>query len=110
MPPFNMLINRNLLKHLRAYGLTRGKLFTHIKRLSLDTYPLNALNYAHQFVYTGSRGMCLDIEFNSLADRLSEAEKEEFKIEVIEVGDVEGRVFEGFEDSFFDLGGKAGGW
>jgi alpha 1,2-mannosyltransferase len=111
MPPTsNILINRNLLKHLRAYGLTRGKLFTHIKRLSLDTYPLNALNYAHQFVYTGSRGMCLDIEFNSLSDRLSEAEKEEFKIEVIEVGDVEGRVFEGFEDSFFDLGGKAGGW
>ena len=54
--------------------------------------------------------MCLDVEFNALADRLSEAEKEEFKIELLEVGDVEGRVFEGFEDSFFDLGGKVGGW
>jgi len=54
--------------------------------------------------------MCLDVEFNALADRLSEAEKEEFKMEVLEVGDVEGKVFEGFEDSFFDLGGKVGGW
>ena len=105
------MIDRNLLKHLRPYGLSRGKLFTHIKRLSLDTYPLNALNYARQFVYTGSRGMCLDIEFQGLAEtRLSEAEKEEFAIQVIEVGDVEGKVFEGFEDSFFDLGGKVGGW
>jgi len=55
--------------------------------------------------------MCLDIEFQALAEnRLSEAEKEEFAIQVIEVGDVEGKVFEGFEDSFFDLGGKVGGW
>jgi len=54
--------------------------------------------------------MCLDVEVNALADRLSEAEKEEFKIETLEVGDVEGRVFEGFEESFFDLGGKVGGW
>lgn len=55
--------------------------------------------------------MCLDIEFQSLAEsRLSESEKEEFAIQTIEVGDVEGNVFEGFEDSFFDLGGKVGGW
>lgn len=55
--------------------------------------------------------MCLDVEWHSLAEsRLSEAEKEEFSIAVIEVGDVECKVFEGFEDSFFDLGGKVGGW
>jgi len=55
--------------------------------------------------------MCLDIEFQGLAEtRLSEAEKEEFAIQVIEAGDVEGKFFEGFEDSFFDLGGKVGGW
>jgi hypothetical protein len=29
---------------------------------------------------------------------------------LIEVGEVEGKVFEGFEDAFFDLGGKVGGW
>jgi alpha 1,2-mannosyltransferase len=55
--------------------------------------------------------MCLDIEWQPLADsRLSAAEKEEFAIELIEVGDVEGGMFEGFEESFFDLGGKVGGW
>jgi len=55
--------------------------------------------------------MCLDIEWQPLAEsRLSEADKEEFAIETIEVGNVESGVFDGFEDSFFDLGGKVGGW
>ena len=55
--------------------------------------------------------MCLDIEWQPLAEsRLSQAEKEEFAIETKEVGNVEGGMFDGFEDSFFDLGGKVGGW
>lgn len=100
-----------MLKHLAAHGLSRGHLFTHTKRLSLDTYNLNALNYAHQYVRFGSRGMCLDIDWHPLAEeRLSEAEKREFEIRTEGLEGVEGGVFEGFEDSFFDLGGKAGGW
>lgn len=55
--------------------------------------------------------MCLDIDWHPLAEeRLSGAEKEEFEIQTIPLEEVEGGVFEGFEDSFFDLGGKAGGW
>ena len=55
--------------------------------------------------------MCLDIDWHPLADsRLSVLEKQEYEIQVGEVGELEGGVFEGFEDSFFDLGGKMGGW
>jgi alpha 1,2-mannosyltransferase len=55
--------------------------------------------------------MCLDTEWFPLAEeRLSEAEKKEFEIEVVPVQDVEGGAFDGFEDAFFDKGGVVGGW
>ena len=55
--------------------------------------------------------MCLDIDWHPLAEeRLSEAEKKEFEIQIVALEEIDGKVFEGFEDSFFDLGGKAGGW
>ena len=55
--------------------------------------------------------MCLDVAWQPLAeDRLSEAEKNDFAIELIAVRDVEGGVFDGFEEAFFEQGGKVGGW
>lgn len=55
--------------------------------------------------------MCLDVEWFPLAEeRLTEAERKEFEIEMLPIGEVEGGVFDGFEDAFFDRGGKVGGW
>lgn len=102
---------RNLLKHLGAWGLHRGHLFTHTKRLRLDTYDLATLNYVRQYVKTGRRGMCLDAEWLPIADeRLTDAEKRQFEIELVPVSEIEGGMFDGFEDAFFDEGGKVGGW
>lgn len=103
--------HRNLLKHLGGWGLHRGHLFTHIKRLSLDDYDTDTLNYVRQYVKNGRRGMCLDIEWLPIAEqKLTETEREGVDIELIPVSDIEGGVFDGFEDAFFDLGGKVGGW
>ncbi|EIW68172.1 hypothetical protein TREMEDRAFT_44612 [Tremella mesenterica DSM 1558] len=107
-----LFVHSNLLKHLGSANLGRGKLFTHVKRMSLDASHEPTLNYAHAWVYNGAaRGMCLDLDWHPLAyERLTDAEREIQKVEGIPVGQIEGGVFEGFEDAWFDEGGRIGGW
>ncbi len=50
--------------------------------------------------------MCLDLEWHDSTD----AERGGAVIETVEVGDIEGEVFEGFDEAFFDTGGRVGGW
>jgi alpha 1,2-mannosyltransferase len=58
-----------------------------------------------------ARGMCLDLEWRDTASSdLPPEELEGNYVEEIPVGEVEGGVFEGFEDAFFDEGGRIGGW
>ncbi len=76
-----------------------------------DSAHSQTLNYARSFVYMGeARGMCLDLEWHPNADDLSAEERERVKIETIKVEDIEGGVFEGFENAFFEEGGRIGGW
>lgn len=76
-----------------------------------DSTHLQTLNYAHSFVYMGTmRGMCLDLEWHDTVDRLPQEERDRVKIETLLVGNIEGDVFAGFEDAFFDEGGRIGGW
>ena len=70
------------------------------------------LNHAHTWVYQGRhRGMCLDLDWHGTAhEDLSEAELEVNRIETVPVREVEGDVFAGYADAFFDDGGRIGGW
>ncbi|ODN99302.1 hypothetical protein I350_07468 [Cryptococcus amylolentus CBS 6273] len=105
-PP--LFVHSNLLKHLGGAGLKRGTLFTHIRRLSDDYVSSPALNHAHSFVYNGNvRGMCLDLEWH--ADTPQEV-KEEVGVETVGVGEEEGGVFGGFEEAWWEEGGRVGGW
>ncbi|WVQ98408.1 hypothetical protein IAU59_005531 [Kwoniella sp. CBS 9459] len=105
-PP--LFVHSNLLKHLGSGGLGKGSLFTHIRRMSNDYAHNPSLNYAHTWVYTGNgRGMCLDLDWH---DNVPESIRSEEWVETIQVGQEEGGVFEGFEDSWFDEGGRIGGW
>ncbi|OCF31451.1 hypothetical protein I316_06853 [Kwoniella heveanensis BCC8398] len=105
-PP--LFVHSNLLKHLGSGGLGKGSLFTHIRRMSNDYSHNPSLNYAHSWVYTGSgRGMCLDLDWH---DNVPENIRSEEWVETIQVGQEDGGVFEGFEDSWFEEGGRIGGW
>ncbi|WVR04936.1 hypothetical protein IAU60_001948 [Kwoniella sp. DSM 27419] len=105
-PP--LFVHSNLLKHLGGWGLAKGSLFTHIRRMSNDYSPNPSLNYAHSWVYTGNqRGMCLDLEWR---DTVPEGIKQSEQVETVPVEEEEGRVFDGFADAWFDEGGRIGGW
>lgn len=75
--------------------------------MSEDRASNPVLNSAHSWVYQGTdRGMCLDLDWH----QSTEEERGGVEVQTIEVGDIEGDVFEGFEDAFFDEGGRIGGW
>jgi hypothetical protein len=82
------------------------------KRMHDDRVYNPQLNHAHSYVYTGNtRGMCLDLEWHETAkEDLTEEDLRENYVEEVEVGDLEGDVFRGFEDAWFDEGGRIGGW
>ncbi|WWC85151.1 uncharacterized protein L201_000008 [Kwoniella dendrophila CBS 6074] len=105
-PP--LFVHSNLLKHLGSSGLGKGSLFTQIRRMSNDYTHNPSLNYAHSWVYIGeARGMCLDLDWhNHTPDEIKTNEWPE----TIGVYEEEGGVFDGFEDSWFDEGGRIGGW
>ncbi|KAG8862786.1 hypothetical protein FRB96_000796 [Tulasnella sp. 330] len=109
-PP--LFVHSNLLKHLGKSGITLGNTFTHVKRMSLDRYSEPSLNFAHLWVYWGNiRGMCLDFELHpAAATEFTDEEKRTQFVETIEVGDLEGQPFEGFEEAFWEEGGRVGGW
>lgn len=50
--------------------------------------------------------MCLDLEWHES----TEEERGGAVVETVDVGDIEGDVFRGFEDAFFEEGGRIGGW
>ncbi|KAK8870047.1 hypothetical protein IAR55_000617 [Kwoniella newhampshirensis] len=105
-PP--LFVHSNLLKHLGGSGLGKGSLFKQIRRMSDDYSSNPSLNYAHSFVYTGGgRGMCLDLDWH---DNAPLEVKDELWVETVNVDEVEGAVFDGFEDAWFDEGGRIGGW
>lgn len=107
-PPSPLFVHSNLLKHLNGFGIPHGpnSLFTHIKRVASthDAYDDPLLNYAHQAVYYGNRGMCIDIEWRDFEGDSRGAEIELVKVEEVDGWDV------GFEQSFWELGGRMGGW
>jgi alpha 1,2-mannosyltransferase len=82
------------------------------KHFTQDAYNEPSLNYAHLWVYHAPmRGMCLDMEWHPLAsERLSEEELARQYIEEVAVEDIEGKPFDGFEEAFFEEGGRVGGW
>ncbi|KAK4684123.1 alpha 1,2-mannosyltransferase, partial [Tremellales sp. Uapishka_1] len=108
-PP--LFVHSNLVKHLGAAGLSKGKLYTHVKRPSMNDYTEPTLNHAHLYVYTGnSRGMCTDLDWHDDARGMTDEEKSVQYIETIELGELEGDPFAGFEDAWWDEGGRVGGW
>ena len=75
--------------------------------MSDDRTANPTLNHAHSYVYQGrARGMCLDLEWHGSIGE----ERGGVEVQTIEVGDIEGDVFKGFENAFFDEGGRIGGW
>ena len=82
--------------------------------MSDDTASSPILNHAHSSVYRPPHlpnNMCLDLEWHESAHQeLSQDELDANYVELIPVGEVEGGVFEGFEDAFFEEGGRIGGW
>ncbi|KAL1406138.1 hypothetical protein Q8F55_007821 [Vanrija albida] len=108
-PP--LFVHSNLLKHLQGLR-QRGNVFTHVKRMAADTIDDPTLNYAHMYVYTGAgQGMCLDLQMHgTAAQALSEDQRNSQVPLTLEVGELEGEPFKGFEDAFFDAGGFVGGW
>ncbi|WOO83646.1 Alpha-1,2-mannosyltransferase MNN2 [Vanrija pseudolonga] len=109
-PP--LFVHSNLLKHLGGSTRERGNVFTHIKRMAADTIDDPSLNYAHMHVYTGAgQGMCLDLDMHDTAKQaLSEDQLNSQVPLTLEVGELDGQPFKGFEDAFFDAGGFVGGW
>ncbi|WVQ70433.1 uncharacterized protein L199_008660 [Kwoniella botswanensis] len=105
-PP--LFVHSNLLKHLGSSGLGKGNLFTHIRRMSNDYASNPSLNYAHSWVYMGqARGMCLDLDWH---DHTPQEIRDVEWPETISVVEEEGGVFDGFEDIWFEEGGRIGGW
>ncbi|WWD15658.1 hypothetical protein CI109_100080 [Kwoniella shandongensis] len=105
-PP--LFVHSNLLKHLGGTGLSRGGLFQQIRRMSDDDSSNPSLNYAHSFVYIGpGRGMCLDLDWH---DHVPENVREEVGLQTLDVSEEEGGVFDGFEETWFEEGGRIGGW
>lgn len=110
-PP--LFVHANLLKHLGGgggfgTGPGRQRLFSHVKRMALDDAGITSLNYARMTVYTGPRNMCLDLGVEDSAEAAQGLG--ENKVETVEVAQLEGNPFDGFEDLFFAAGGKVGGW
>lgn len=107
--PRPLFVHSNLLKHIGG-GLARGEVYTHIKHMALDKASEESLNYVRMFVYQGpTRGMCIEMHLIGAAeDGLSDAQKAVQKPVVEAV--VDNRDFDGFEASWWDEGGKVGGW
>ncbi|KAL7419528.1 hypothetical protein Q5752_005439 [Cryptotrichosporon argae] len=108
-PP--LFVHANLLKHLGG-GLAKGQVFTHLKRFKRDAYAEPSLNYAHLWVYNGrGRGMCTDLEWNVGWEQNLPADVRDGQgVELVPLDELEGRPFDGFEDAFWELGGRVGGW
>lgn len=105
-PP--LFVHSNLLKHLGGARLSKGDLFKFVRRMSEDYSSSPLLNYAHSFVYDGTaRGMCLDLNWHE--DTPQEV-KEDMSVETYAVEQEEGGVFDGFEDAWWEEGGRVGGW
>ncbi|WVQ71378.1 hypothetical protein IAR50_000909 [Cryptococcus sp. DSM 104548] len=106
-PP--LFVHSNLLKHLGKVGLRRGDVFTHTLRLSKDNVSSPSLNYAHSHVYNGmARGMCIDTKWQ---ENTPSSVMEEVQIEMKSVqGGEEGVLWDGFEETWRDEGGRVGGW
>lgn len=105
-PP--LFVHSNLLKHLGGAGLSKGNLFKFIRRMSEDYSSSPLLNHAHSFVYGANvRGMCLDLDWHE--DTPQEV-KEDVSVETYAVEQEEGGVFDGFEDAWWEEGGRVGGW
>jgi len=54
--------------------------------------------------------MCIDFDWQGTVEKLSDQERARVTIDTIEIGDIEGNVFDGFEKVFFEEGGRVGGW
>lgn len=57
-----------------------------------------------------ARGMCTDLDIWDSEPRLPEELAEHQHVEIQELSDLPGQPFAGFENMFFDEGGRAGGW
>lgn len=107
--PRPLFVHSNLLKHLNGV-LPKGGAFTHIKHMALDTAVEETLNYAHFYVYQGtSRGMCTDMHlFPAAQGKMSAAQSGEQGPVLTPVAEVP--EFKGFEEGWWEDGGKVGGW
>ncbi len=107
--PRPLFVHSNLLKHLGG-GLERGAVFTHVKHLPLDRYDEPSLNSIFFFVYQGKgRGMCTDLLWHGNAEeKMGAALAATQKPTVVEISALPD--FEGFEQAWWDAGGRVGGW
>ncbi|KAJ9094901.1 hypothetical protein QFC19_007757 [Naganishia cerealis] len=79
--------------------------------LFVHSYSEPSLNYVHQWVYQGvARGMCTDLDIWDSEPRLPEEFADYQHVEMQKLSDLPGEPFAGFENIFFDEGGRAGGW
>lgn len=71
--------------------------------------PLSCISHADPSQGV-ARGMCTDLAVWDSGPRLPEELAQGGQVELQKLSDLPGKPFEGFEDMFFDEGGRAGGW
>jgi alpha 1,2-mannosyltransferase len=76
-----------------------------------DRFGSHVLNHARAWVFFNSHGMCLNLAWHGTAEAdLTEEERRLNYPETLRIDELEGNVMAGFEDAFFDQGGRVGGW
>ncbi|BEI83087.1 hypothetical protein CcaverHIS002_0309550 [Cutaneotrichosporon cavernicola] len=107
--PQALFVHANLLKHLDG-RLERGKVFSYVKHMALDAYDEETLNHVFFYVYHGKeRGMCTDMFLHDEAASLMDADKLAVQRPVV-VSAKDVPELEGFEDAWWEAGGRVGGW
>jgi hypothetical protein len=76
--------------------------------MSMDRYDEPTLNEAHMWVINIPHGICTDLEIWE-GNKLTEEEKKKQYVMYVPLEEVEGKPFEGFEEMFFEHGGRAPG-
>lgn len=72
--------------------------------------PCSRPAYPDPFSQGVARGMCTDLAIWDSEPRLPEELGQGGQVELLKLSELPGKPFDGFEDMFFDEGGRAGGW
>lgn len=101
-PP--LFVHANLMKHMGPE--TERPIFKLVKKMKQDRATEHSLNYALLDVKM-SPFMCTDL---AIHPGVSPDEIKDNFVELLDVSQIEGHPFDGFEKLFFESGGSVGGW